>query len=113
MDKYKQTEAGFSPYWFLKIRWLEQTVFHLSLNRRQVQNSSERWSLTKDKMNKTILSKWAIPCLFFFIFVLSTVNSICVYYTNLPMTGFELTFSVFINNNSANRATTTKLSYSV
>ena len=52
------------------------------------------------------VKNWAIPALFFFIFVFSTVNSKYVQYKILLMTGFEPWTSEIGSDRSANSATT-------
>ena len=55
------------------------------------------------------LKKWAIPCLFFFIFVFSIQITVNVQYNFLPMTGFEPRTSGVGSNRATYWATTTAL----
>ena len=55
--------------------------------------------------------KWAIPGLFFFIFVCSIQLTVNVRHKFLPMTGFEPRTSGFGSDRSTNWATTTALSF--
>ena len=55
--------------------------------------------------------KWAIPGLFFFIFVFSIQLTVNVEYKFLPMTGFEPQTSGIGSDRSTNWATTTTLIY--
>ena len=58
-----------------------------------------------------VLKNWAIPGLFFFIFVLSTVSSKYAHYRILLVTGFEPWISGIGGDRSANWATTTALPF--
>ena len=71
--------------------------------------------LSQHNRLKHIPKKWAIPGLFFFIFVFSTVNSKYVDYKILLMTGFEPQTSGIGSDRSANWATPAALftSYAV
>ena len=52
-------------------------------------NSLESMSNVRDTSKGVKLKKWAIPGLFFFIFVFSIQLTVNVRYKFLPMTGFE------------------------
>ena len=65
------------------------------------------WSHWAPDLSWHSFFKWANPGLFFFIFVVSTVNSTYIQYKILPMTGFEPQISGTGSNRSANCATTT------
>ena len=87
-----------------------KTVLLLGCGRANMPNqdflAKTQIAFTKMVSIYAIFYNWVIPCLFFFIYVLSTVNSKYIHYIILPMTGFELRTSGIGCDRSTNWATT-------